>query len=216
MLVVSCGGKVVSAFDRCEEVDHAADRRPEAIDGSLGGLAQERLELGESVLDWVEVGRVGRQVEEARARRLDPLSGRLPLVAGQVVHDDDVALAQFGNEDALDIGLEGVAIDWAVEHEGRDHATGGQAGDESRRFPVAMRDADAQAFAAAAAAVGARHFGRSPGLVDEDQTFGIKVKLAFEPGLAPLQNVGAVLLGGVRGLFLRVMAWRAKKRRIVP
>ena len=123
---------------------------------------------------------------------------------------------KFGNEDALDIGVEGVAIDWAVEHEGRDHATGGQAGDESRRFPVAMRDADAQAFAAAAAAVGARHFGRSPSLVDEDQTFGIKVKLAFEPGLAPLQNVGAVLLGGVRGLFLRVMAWRAKKRRIVP
>ena len=122
-------------------------------------------------------------------------------MAGQVVHDDDVALAQFRDKDALDIGLEGVAVDWTIENERRDHAAGGQAGDESRRFPVAVRDADTQALATAAAAVGARHFGRSPGLVDEDQTFGIEVKLAFEPGLAPLQNVGAVLLGRVRRLF---------------
>jgi hypothetical protein len=81
---------------------------------------------------------------------------------------------------------------------------------------VAVRDADTKALAAAAAAVGSSHFGRGPGLVDEDQTFGIEIKLAFEPGLAPLQDVGSILLGRVRGLFLRVTAWRAKKRRIVP
>ena len=129
-----------------------------------------------------------------------------PTGASTHVHDDDVALAQFGNKDALDIGLEGVAIDRAVEHKGRDHAARGQAGDESRRFPVAVRDADTQAFAAAAAAVSASHVGRSPGLIDEDQAVGIEIKLAFEPGLAPLQDVGAVLLGRVSGLFLRVMA----------
>ena len=137
-------------------------------------------------------------------------------MAGQVVHDDNVAFAQFGNKDALDIGLEGVAIDRAVKHERRDHAARGQTGDESRRFPVAMGNADTQAFAAAAAAVRASHVGRSPGLIDKDQAFGIEIELAFEPGLAPLQDVGAVLLGRVRRLFLRVMAWRAKKRRIVP
>ena len=81
---------------------------------------------------------------------------------------------------------------------------------------MAVRDADPQPFAATTAAVGPSHVGRSPGLVDEDQAFGIEVELAFEPGLAPLQDVGAVLFGGMRGLFFRVMAWRAKKRRIVP
>jgi hypothetical protein len=81
---------------------------------------------------------------------------------------------------------------------------------------MAMRDADTQAFAATAAAVGASHVGRSPGLIDKDQAFGIEIELAFKPSLAPLQDVGAVLLGRVRGLFLRVIAWRAKKRRIVP
>jgi hypothetical protein len=92
-------------------------------------------------------------------------------------------LCKFGNKHALDIGLEGVAVDRAIKHERRDQR---------------------------------RARSRSPGLVDEDQTFGIEIKLAFEPGLAPLQDVGAVLLDRVRRLFLRVMAWRAKKRRIVP
>jgi hypothetical protein len=79
---VTCGGEVVSAFGGCEEVEQATDRRPETIDGSLGGLAQQRLELGEGLFDRIEVRRVGRQVEKARARRLDPLAGRRPLVAG--------------------------------------------------------------------------------------------------------------------------------------
>ena len=217
MCIVSCGGEVVSAFRGSEEVKEAADRRPErAVDGSLGGLAQERLELGEGVFDWIEVGRVGGQVEKARARRFDPLARRRPLVAGQVVHDDDIAHAQFGSKDALDIGLEGEPIDRAVEHERRNHAARRQAGDESRRFPVAVGNANPQPLAAAAAAVGPSHVGRSPGLIDEDQAFGIEIELAFEPGFAPLQDVGAVLLRGVSGLFLRVMAWRVKNRRIVP
>jgi hypothetical protein len=48
---------------------------------------------------------------------------------------------------------------------------------------VAVRDADRQGFAAAAAAIGPSHVGRSPGLVDKDQAFGIEIELAFEPGL---------------------------------
>jgi hypothetical protein len=58
----------------------------------------------------------------------------------------------------------------------------------------------------------ARHVGRSPGLIDEDQPLGIKVKLPVEPILSAFQDVGTVLLGRVRGLFLRVMAWRLKNR----
>jgi hypothetical protein len=69
------------------------------------------------------------------------------------------SLSQFGGQNALDVGLEGAAVDRAIEDEGRDHASRRQAGDEGRRFPVAMRDADAQSFAAAATAVGSGHAG---------------------------------------------------------
>jgi hypothetical protein len=83
-------------------------------------------------------------------------------------------------------------------------------------FPVAVGDADAQPFAAAATAVGSGHAGRGPGLIDEDETLGIEIELLLEPGLAAPQDVRPILFAGVRRLFLRVMAWRAKKRRIVP
>src|SRR3954454_10209917 len=62
----------------------------------------------------------------------------------------------------------------------------------------------------------ARHVGRGPGLVDEDEARGIEVELALEPGLAPLQDVGAVLLGRLRRLFLSVIRRRSKKRQSVP
>jgi hypothetical protein len=44
-----------------------------------------------------------------------------------------------------------------------------------------------------------------PGLVDEDEPLRVEVRLGLEPGLAPLQDVGAILFAGVRGLFLRVI-----------
>jgi hypothetical protein len=81
---------------------------------------------------------------------------------------------------------------------------------------VAVGDAGAQSLAAAATAVRSGHAGRGPGLIDKDETLGIGIELLLEPGLAALQDIRPILLAGVRGLFLRVMAWRAKKRRIVP
>jgi hypothetical protein len=80
------------------------------------------------------------------------------FVAGQVVHDD-VALSQFRDQKALDVSLEGAAVDRTVEDERRDHAPRRQAGDECRRLPLAAGDADAQSFAAAAAAVRPGHVG---------------------------------------------------------
>jgi hypothetical protein len=69
--------------------------------------------------------------------------------------------------------------------------------------PVAVRHAHAQAFALRAASSLARHVGGRPSLVDEDEPFRVEVGLAVEPVLAPLQDIGPVLLAGVRRLFER-------------
>ena len=52
----------------------------------------------------------------------------------------------------------------------------------------------------------AGHLGRSPGLIDEHQALGIEIELGFEPGFASPYDVGTLLLRGVGGLFLRVIA----------
>ena len=66
---------------------------------------------------------------------------------------------------------------------------------------MAMGNADAKPLALGCASVAARHVGRGPRLVDEDETLGIEIGLALEPVFTPLQDIRAILLAGVRGLF---------------
>ena len=160
-----------------EQIDDAADGVPEAADGSLGSLTQMSLQLGEGILDRVEVRTVRRQVEKAGVRRRDHLPHSRPLMARQIVHDDDVARPQVWNEDLVDIGLESVAVDRPVQHPRRDHAARREGGDKSRGLPVAMGHADAQAFAAPATAMRAGHLRRGPGLVDEDEAVRVEIDL---------------------------------------
>ena len=87
--------------------EDATDGGPQSFDGSLGGFAQERFELGEGHLDRVEIGAVGRQEEKLGAGGFDAFADPRALVAGEIVHDDDIASAQLGDQDFLDIGLEG-------------------------------------------------------------------------------------------------------------
>jgi hypothetical protein len=66
---------------------------------------------------------------------------------------------------------------------------------------MAVRNADAKPFASPRPSIGARHVGRSPGFVDENEALGIQIGLVFKPVRAPLQDVRAILRAGVRSLF---------------
>ncbi len=66
---------------------------------------------------------------------------------------------------------------------------------------MAMRNERPQALAAAASTMAAGHVGGGPGFIDEDKPVGIEVELSREPGAALLQDIGAVLLGRMGGLF---------------
>ena len=80
-----------------------------------------------------------------------------------------------------------------------------------------VRQADAQTLATPAATRGGEPcWVEAQGLVNEDQPVRIKIELAIEPSLSTSQDVGSVLFTRMCRLFLRVIACRAKKRRIVP
>ena len=128
------------------------------------------------------------------------------LVAREIVHDDDIALRQRGNEALLHPILEQGGIDRPVENLGRDQAGKTDAGDERDRLVMAVRNRGAQASSSPAASIFARQIGGSAGLVDENESQRIEVGLPGEPLPALPQNVGALLLLGVRGLFLTVIS----------
>ena len=134
--------------------------------------------------------------------RLDRPAHPGSFVAAEIVHHDNVAWRERRNENLIDIGLEPLAVDRAVENHRRRHACQAQTGDECRRFPMSMWNAGAQPLAFRRTPILARHIGRGPSLVDEDELFGIEIELAVEPGLAPLLYVRPVLLARMGRLFL--------------
>ena len=77
--------EVIGAFVWCEGTEDLGDCVPECVPGSRCGLAQQRLELGESQLDGIEIGRIGRQVEKGGASGLDRGADALDLVGGQII-----------------------------------------------------------------------------------------------------------------------------------
>ena len=72
------------------------------VEGWRGGFAQEGFELGEPLLDRVEVGAVGGQGQETRAGVFDRCPDALDPVARQIVEDDDIPSLELGNEELLD------------------------------------------------------------------------------------------------------------------
>jgi hypothetical protein len=136
-------------------------------------------------------------------------------VASEIVHHDDVAGGEIGNENLIYVGLKRLAIDWSIEHQRRNHAIEPQASHECCCFPMPMRNTRSQAHAFGSAAACPRHVGRTPRLVDEHEASRIEVELVIEPILAPLQDIWTALLAGVRSLFLNVIRRRSKNRQSV-
>jgi len=191
---------VVFAFFRGEKVERAADEFPESVDGSGLGLPQQFLEFGESHLDRIEIGAVGRQEQEARAGTGDEARGFLVLVARQIVEDHGVALVQNRDENLLDIGEETLGVDRPVEHKRCNQPLAGEAGKKRRRLPMTVRGMADGACADVGLGVTSRHRGRRPGLVEENQP-AAEARLRAPPRFPALSDVGTMLFAGVHGFF---------------
>jgi hypothetical protein len=95
----------------CECWEDFADSRANGFDRSGGGFSQQVLELGEDLLDGVEVGRIFWKEEELGPGGADELAHGFAFVAAEIVDDDDVTGAKRRHEDVLDIDPEALAVD---------------------------------------------------------------------------------------------------------
>src|SRR4051794_18569101 len=67
------------AFVGAEQGADVAQGGPERLERARGRLAQERFDLGERHLDWVQIGRVLRQEQEPGPRALSAFAARALL-----------------------------------------------------------------------------------------------------------------------------------------
>src|SRR5579864_1683038 len=96
--------EVVGTFSRTELWDEGANCSIEAWNGSRGNFAQQSFEFAVRQLDWVEVGRVLRQIADGRPGFLDCLTNTGDQVDSAIVHDDDIVAPERGDQALLDIG----------------------------------------------------------------------------------------------------------------
>src|SRR5271168_2415449 len=129
---------------------------------SRSRLSQQGFELGEDLLDRIEVGRVFRQKDEARPDVADRTSHHLSLVGAEIVEDHDVARLKRRDEELFDIGVEAFAVDGPIEQAGRFDAVAAQRSEESCGLPAAVRNLVDEALSLRRPAAQAGHVGPEP------------------------------------------------------
>jgi len=194
-------GEEVSTFLRGYGFEEPGDGGLDLLEATGVCLSQECLELGERLLDRVQVGTVGRQIEQLGASRPDRSPYGSVLMAAEIVHHHDVAWPQDWDQKLHHPGEETLGVDGAVEDARRGDAITSQPGHKGERLALAVGHFGDQALTSGAAAMQAGHVRLRPGLINEDQTGRTNLALPLLPLPPPPRDVSAVLLAGAQAFF---------------
>lgn len=184
-----------------EGLERLADAVVESWNGALLGFTQLSLELGEALFDRIEIGAVGRQVNQAGPCGFDDVAHLIAFVGRQIIDDDDIAGPQRGYQALLQVFDEDRPVHGAVDNERCGEAIQPEPGHKGHGLPVSPGNAANNPTTAFGPAVEPRHFGRGSGLIDEDQLGWIEVWLIDLPFGAGFGHVRPLLLGRPRAFF---------------
>lgn len=174
---------------------------PSVLDGTFLCVSHPMFDLGEGLLDRVEVRGIGRKEPETSTSLTDDLPDGIRLVRAEIVHDDDISRLEGWHQLLLDIGTEALPVDRPVKHARGGQTVTAKSAEKGLRAPVAMRCETTQALAPFAPAIKWCHVGLDPSFIDEDQPPGIKARLKAVPALPAASDVGAGLLKGEQRFF---------------
>ena len=189
----------VSTFRRGEGGEGGPHRHPQARHRTRGEGPQARFACSKDLFNGIEVGAVGRQIEQLRPDGFNRLADPGHFMTGQVVQDDPVAWVERGNQHLFDIGHEAGAI----EDGGGGELVRPQGGNDRGRLPVAVGDLRHEAGAAPTPAIAARHLRLERRLVEEDEAGAVEVSRLGAPVLPGRYDIRSILFGGAQDFFLR-------------
>lgn len=172
-----------------------ADAAPCGVVAAFLGVSHPVFDLGEQLLDRIEVGAIGRQEGQVRAAGSYGGPGCLAFVRPEIVEHHDIAWCKRWREKLLDIGCEEQAVDWPVYHARCVDPIMAQACDEGQRLPMAVRHLGAKPLPSRRPTSERRHVGLDPCLVDENEAPGADPALMRLPALALARDVRPILLG---------------------
>jgi len=192
---------VVRALVGQEEREGRLDQLTDLVKRTWTGGAEEGLEFGKGHLDRIEVGTVGREKPQPRARLFDRDPHLGLLVHGEVIEHHDVAGAQRRDQDLLDVRAERHRIDRAVEDGGGGQGCRSQGRDQRVRLPMPAGRVVDSARAARTARIATQEIRRDARLVDKDERPRVVQGLRVAPAPPFSGDVGASLFAGVYRFF---------------
>lgn len=159
------------------------------------------LELGEHLFDRVQIWRIRRQVEQLCLGSADCFADRGALVAGKVVHHDNVAGCQRRDEKLFDPFGEACPVDRLIKHARRIDPVTAQGGDEGHGAPMTVWHFGVQSVALWRPSAQRRHVRLRPGFINENKPSWINSALIFLPLFAPSRDLRPKLLCGQHAFF---------------
>lgn len=186
--------EVVRAFVWAEHFEDGFEGVADGVEGARVHSPEEALELREDLLNRIEVGTVGREVQQVHACRLQALANAGHLMCGQIINDDDAARPHFRDQTFLEPLLEDCAGHRAREQLRGENAVMSQTGNEGGCHPMAVWYLGEELLALVAPTMAARHRGVRAGLVDEYQRCKVETGLRRLPEFAGQSDVRPILL----------------------
>ncbi len=83
--------EIISALGFSELFEDTAAEFPEFVDGPFHAVSGQFLQLGKRDLDRIQIWRVEEKIAQLPALRFDGFADSSDLMAGKIVHYDDVA-----------------------------------------------------------------------------------------------------------------------------
>jgi hypothetical protein len=139
---------LVSALGWLDRRKGLGDGVRNGVEGSGRSLSNGAFDLGEDLLDRIEVGRVFGKKQEASAGSLNGFAHGFSFMGAKIVEDDNVVGFESRDEELLDISAKALAVDRPVEQAGRLDAVVAKRGEEGRGLPLALRNLIDEAFPA--------------------------------------------------------------------
>jgi len=193
--------EVVAAFGRVKERQTVADGGPEFEDRAAASGPEQPFQFRKPEFDRIEVGTIGRQIPELRAGGFDPLPHPFDVMGRQVIHDDDVARAQRGREDLVQIGEKGVAIHRSIQESRCGQPIEAEGADKRAGLPVLMGRVIVVAAPSRTPPVATDQVRRRATFIKKHEAFGVNRGGGRLPRAARGGDVGTVLFGRAYRFF---------------
>ena len=195
--------EIICALAGYELFEDGAECVANGIEGAWCHSPEQLFDFSEDLLDRIEVGAVGRKVEQSHACVLEAVADAGDLVGWQIVRDDDAAGRHFRDQVFNQPLAEDFAGHRRVDQHRRENAVMLQSRYEGGGHPVTMRCLAEERLAFMAPAMRSCHARGRAGLIDEHQRCEVEPGLRRLPDRTRYRDVGPVLLAGVDCSFFK-------------